>query len=88
MAWIQYSPEARARLDAVVGRIRRETGVNFRDYQEIDGITPEMFGDTTHLARYQGDVPFTRFLAERYAPELGGDRLASATAAATDAASP
>ncbi len=78
--WIQYSPEARARLDAVVRRIQEETGVTFRDYQVIEEITPEMFGDTTHLARYQGDVPFTRFLAERYAPVLNGERMASAEA--------
>jgi hypothetical protein len=85
--WVQYSPEARARLDAVVARIRDETGVTFRDYQEIEEITPDMFSDTTHLARYKGDVPFTRFLAERYAPVLGGDRVASAAAAPEDSAS-
>ena len=75
--WVQYSPEARARLDAVVRRIQEETGVTFRDYQEIDEVTPDMFSDTTHLARYQGDVVFTRFLAERYAPVLNGERMVS-----------
>jgi hypothetical protein len=51
-------------------------------------ITPEMFSDTTHLARYQGDVPFTRFLAERYSPVLAGDRQALAAAGASESASP
>jgi hypothetical protein len=82
--WVKYSPEARARLDAVVQRIKDETGVTFRDYQEIEEITPEMFSDTTHLARYEGDVPFTRFLAERYAPVLDGRRMASAAVVPED----
>ena len=76
--WVRYSPEARARLDEVIRRIRDETGVVLRDYQVIDAVTNDMFSDTTHLARYQGDVPFTLFLAERYAPVLAGERTASA----------
>jgi hypothetical protein len=70
---VQYSSEARARLDAVVRRIEEETNVPVRDFQTIEAVTPAMFGDTTHLARYLGDVPFTEFLVAEYAPVLGGD---------------
>jgi hypothetical protein len=72
-AWVQYSSEARARLDAVVRRIEEETNVPVRDFQTIEAVTPAMFGDTTHLARYLGDVPFSEFLVAEYAPVLGGD---------------
>ena len=82
--WVQYSPEARARLDAVVARIQKETGVSFRDDQDLEEITPEMFSDTTHLARYHGDVPFTLLLADRYAPRLGADSPASAMTASPE----
>lgn len=71
--WVRYSPEARARLDAVVRRIEEETGAPVRDFQTIEEVTPAMFGDTTHLARYLGDIPFTEFLVERYAPMLRGE---------------
>ncbi len=69
--WIQYPPEAVARMQAVLDRIRRETGVEIRDYQDV-GFGPEHFSDTTHLSRYGGDVPFTAFLAEEYEPVLAG----------------
>lgn len=68
--WIQYSPEAAGRLAAVLQRVRDETGVTIRDYQLLEGITPEMFSDTTHLARYSGDVFFTSHLVEEYVPVL------------------
>ncbi len=70
--WIEYSPEARARLEEAIARIESGTGIPIRDFQDLDEITPEMFSDTTHLARYSGNVAFTSFLAERYAPMLGG----------------
>jgi len=70
--WIEYSPEAAARLAAVVERIEHETGLNLRDYQTLPEITPDMYSDTTHLARYLGDVPFTEFLVDEYAESLGG----------------
>jgi len=72
LEWIRYSPEARARLQAVLDRIHDETGVTIRNFQELDTVTPEMFGDTTHLARYSGDVAFTGHLVDVYAPLLGG----------------
>ena len=68
--WIHNPPEALARMAVVLNRIRDETGVTIRNYQDLEGFTPEMFGDTTHLARYQGDVPFTAHLVEEYAPLL------------------
>lgn len=70
--WIDYPPEGRRRLDEVMERIRRETGVPVRDFQTVETITPEMFSDTTHLSRYAGDVAFTSHLVEVYAPLLAG----------------
>ena len=68
--WIEYTPEARERLDAVLARIEQATGFPVQDFQVIEGLTPEMFSDTTHLTRYGGEVVFTSFLAERYGPRL------------------
>lgn len=73
-AWIHYPPAGRQRLDAVLERLESETGLEVRDYQQLDIITPEMFSDTTHLTRYEGDVAFTGFLADTYAPLLAGSR--------------
>ncbi|MCG8462572.1 MAG: hypothetical protein MI919_40320 [Holophagales bacterium] len=69
--WIRYSDEAQARLDAVLERIHAETGVRIRNFQLLEGISPEMYSDTTHLARYSGDVAFTAHLVREYAPLLG-----------------
>lgn len=68
--WINNPPEALARQAAVLEHIRRETGVPVRDFQVIEPVTNSMFGDTTHLNRYQGAAAFTRFLAEEYADSL------------------
>jgi hypothetical protein len=68
--WIKNSPEALARQAAVVERIERETGVPFRDFQSIDAVSNDMFGDTTHLNRYHGAVAFSEFLAREYAEQL------------------
>ena len=68
--WIEYSPEARQRLDATIAQIESATGVTIRDYQQIDGLTNDMFTDTTHLNRYQGAVRFTHHLVEQYAEGL------------------
>ena len=69
--WIQYPPEAQERLQAVLERIRSETGVTIKDMQDLDTIDPTMFNDTTHLGRYTGDVPFTAHLVSEYAGMLG-----------------
>ena len=71
--WIKNPPEAVARQAAVVKRIERETGVPVRNFQEIDAVSNNMFGDTTHLNRYIGAVAFTGFLAEEYADRLSQD---------------
>jgi hypothetical protein len=68
--WINNPPEALARQAAVLERIRQETGVPVRDFQEIESVENSMFSDTTHLNRYHGAVAFTRFLAEEYADRL------------------
>jgi len=68
--WIHYSPEVQQRLNDVLDRIRRETGVKVRDFQLLEPFTPEMFRDTTHLVHYSGDVAFTHYLAEEYGPNL------------------
>lgn len=68
--WIQRPPEAQERIRVVLERIERETGVTVRSLEDRPEITPEMFSDTTHLARYGGDVPYTSMLVEIYAPIL------------------
>lgn len=64
--WIKNPPEALTRQAAVVRRIEEATGVPVRDFQQIDAVSNDMFGDTTHLNRYQGAVAFTEFLAREY----------------------
>lgn len=66
--WIQYSPEAEARMAKVLERIANETGVTIRNEQLLEGFDGTMFSDTTHLSRYAGDVAYTRHLVEVYAP--------------------
>ena len=68
--WIKNPPEALARQAAVVERIRRETGVPLRDFQQTDFVSNDMFADATHLNRYQGAVAFAHLLAEEYAELL------------------
>ena len=69
-AWINYPPEGRQRLNALIERLEQETGLIVHDHQQLDVITPEMFSDTTHLTRYGGDVAYTQFLVETYGPML------------------
>ena len=64
--WINYSPEGKKRLLATMAYIEKRTGIKVKNYQDLDVITPDMFSDTTHLARYSGDVAFTRFLVNEY----------------------
>ena len=68
--WIEYTPEARKRLQAAISQIEQATGVTIRDYQKIDGLSNAMFGDTTHLNRYQGAVRFTHHLVEQHGGDL------------------
>ena len=68
--WIRNPPEALERQGEAIREIEVATGVTVRDWQQIDAVSNGMFGDTTHLNRYQGAVAFTRFLAETYGPDL------------------
>ncbi len=68
--WIQNPPEAIQRMNEVIARIEAETGVRIRNLQEMEEITPEMFGDATHLNRYTGAVAFTSYLVNLYAADL------------------
>ncbi len=67
-AWIGRTPEGEARMRAALHRIREETGATVYDFEDTPRITPEMFADTTHLARYSGDVAYTSLLVEAFAP--------------------
>ncbi|MCO7224925.1 hypothetical protein [Pleionea sp. CnH1-48] len=69
-AWIENTPAALERQARVIRRIEEATGVTIKDYQNLPEITPEMFSDTTHLARYSGDVAFTHFLVNTYADDI------------------
>ena len=68
--WIRNPPEAVARQEEAVRRIEEGTGLPVRNYQQIDAISNDMFGDTTHLNRYRGAVAFTEFLAAEFADYL------------------
>lgn len=68
--WINYTPEARARLDKAIAQIEQATGLKVVDHQDIPQVTPDMFWDATHLARYMGDVAYTQFIAEQYFDDL------------------
>lgn len=68
--WVVYTPEVQTRLDRLMDRISRETGVAVRDMQDLPEITPAMFVDTTHLSFTTGIDTYTRVLAETYEPVL------------------
>jgi len=68
--WIKNSPAALARQAEAIQRMEDATGVPVRNFQQIDAITIDMFGDTTHLNRYYGAAAFTAFLADEYAALL------------------
>ncbi len=68
--WIKNPPEALERQAEAIRKIEAATGVTVRDWQQIDAVSNSMFGDTTHLNRYQGAVAFTRFVADKYGPGL------------------
>jgi hypothetical protein len=68
--WIIYSPEVKAKLQGVLDRIERETGVPVRNFQEDPRITPAQFRDTTHLNFYDGIDIFSKLLADVYSDSL------------------
>lgn len=68
--WISYTPEGQARLEAAIQQIEQGTGLRIRNHQDLEVISPEMFGDATHLNRYSGAVAYTDYLIEQYAKDL------------------
>jgi hypothetical protein len=54
----------------VIMQIEQAAGITIRDHQDLDIINPTMLSDTTHLARYRGNVPYTEYLVEQYANDL------------------
>ncbi len=69
--WVKYPPEAQQRLAAVIERIERETGLTIDDHQQLEEVPNHMYGDVTHLNRYQGAVAYTQYLADRYGTRIG-----------------
>jgi len=68
--WIHNTPAAKKRLADVVNQIEKATGVAIRNHQDIPEITPDMYRDATHLARYRGDVPYTNYLIKEFSKLL------------------
>ncbi len=68
--WIHNTPAAKKRLAEVVSQIEKATGVAIKNHQDIPEITPDMYRDATHLARYRGDVPYTNYLIKEFAKHL------------------
>lgn len=68
--WIVYPESGRKRLDEAIARIEAGTGITIEDHQDLPVMKPHMFGDTTHLNRYQGASTYTQYLAEQYHPYL------------------
>ncbi|MFY0565656.1 hypothetical protein ACN28E_17685 [Archangium lansingense] len=74
-AWVQLTPEGRARLNEVVARLSRDTGVPVVDLSEAPEFTPEDFIDVTHLNESSGRPRLSRRLAEVLsspAPSMAG----------------
>jgi hypothetical protein len=64
--WIHYTPEAKERLAKVLKTIEQATGVTIRNHQDIPDVTSSMYRDTTHVARYRGDVAYTKYLLKEF----------------------
>jgi hypothetical protein len=68
--YINYTAEGKLRLAKAIKQIEEATGITIRNHQEIDEVNPDMFSDTTHLAKYSGDVAYTEFLVRQYSDDL------------------
>lgn len=68
--WIHYSEEGKTRLAKAIKQIESATGITIASHQELEEIDPDMFRDSTHLARYTGDIVYTDFLVKQYAKDL------------------
>ncbi len=56
--WIQYTSEGQKRLNETIKKIEQATGITIKNHQDLPMMKPHMFGDTTHLNRYQGQLQF------------------------------
>lgn len=68
--WIHYSEEGKTRLEKTIKQIESATGITIVSHQELEEIDLDMFRDSTHLARYTGDIAYTNFLVKQYAKDL------------------
>lgn len=68
--WIHYTEGGKKRLAETVKKIEDATGITIRNHQDLEVINPDMFRDTTHLARYRGDIAYTDFLIKEYGNSL------------------
>ncbi len=68
--WIHYSDEGKLRLADTIKQIELATGITIVSHQELEEVNPDMFLDSTHLARYTGDIAYTDFLVKQYAKDL------------------
>ena len=68
--WIHYSPAAEKRLAQAIEQIEQATGLSINNHQDISEITPAMYRDATHLSRYRGDVPYTKYLIKEFSKFL------------------
>ncbi len=68
--WIHYTDEGKIRLAKAIKEIEEQTGITIVSHQDLNAMNPNMFSDTTHLARYSGDVAYTNFLVKEYAKGL------------------
>lgn len=64
--WIHTTKEGEKRLAEAIKQIELATGVTIKNHQNIAEITSDMYRDTTHLARYRGDVAYTDYLLKQY----------------------
>jgi hypothetical protein len=68
--WITNSDIGLKRLNETISKIEAATGVTIVNHQNLNVMKPHMFGDTTHLNRYQGAVTYTQFIIDQYADFL------------------
>ncbi|MFT6269472.1 MAG: hypothetical protein ACJAVV_002298 [Alphaproteobacteria bacterium] len=64
--WITTTPQANERLAQAIAQIESATGITIDNHQDIPEITTDMYLDSTHLARYRGDVAYTDYLVKEY----------------------
>jgi hypothetical protein len=64
--WITTTPQANERLANAIAQIESATGITIDNHQDIPEISTDMYRDSTHLARYRGDVAYTDYLIKVY----------------------